>query len=151
MRGILQIPAPELGAITTLCTTQQIPTVHPSMMRKAVKTLQRLDGVRRTALGSDPATGSSMSIPSPAVKHSQRITKEGSDADGRILAVCPEFICIAKPDGSRVVESTAEIDRALAIALFGISDAGNSDVRLALARALLGLRRTCRRAADRSQ
>jgi hypothetical protein len=72
-------------------------------------------------------------------KHSRRIAKKGSDASGNILAICPEFVCIEKPDGSRVVESTAEIDRALAIALFGISDAGNSDARLALAQALRGL------------
>ena len=72
-------------------------------------------------------------------KHSRRITKEGSDADGRILAICPEFVCVERPDRSRVVESTSEVDRALAIALFGISDAGDSDMRLALARALRGL------------
>ena len=72
-------------------------------------------------------------------KHGRRITTARSNAEGKILAICPEFICVQKPDGSRVVESTAEIDRALAIALFGITDAGNSDTRLALARALLGL------------
>lgn len=68
-------------------------------------------------------------------KHSRQITKETSDVGGKILAICPEFVCIERPDGSRVVESTAEVDRALAIALFGISDAGSSDIRLALAHA----------------
>jgi hypothetical protein len=68
-----------------------------------------------------------------------RPTEEAPDVGGKILAICPEFICIEKPNGSRVVESIAEIDRALAIALFGISDAGNSDTRLELAQALLGL------------
>ena len=69
----------------------------------------------------------------------QEIAKEASDVGGKILAICPEFVCVEKPDRSRVVESTAEVDRALAIALFGISDAGDSDMRLALARALRGL------------
>ena len=72
-------------------------------------------------------------------EHGRQITEDASDVGGKILAICPEFVCIEKPERSRVVESTTEVDRALAIALFGISDAGNSDVRLALARALLGL------------
>ena len=72
-------------------------------------------------------------------KHRRGLTEQARHVGDKLLQISPEFICIEKPDGSRVVESTAEIDRALAIALFNISDAGNSDRRLALARALLAL------------
>ena len=57
----------------------------------------------------------------------------------KTLAICPEFVCYEKPDGSRTVEATPELERAFDIARFGISAAKGVDIRLAQARALLEL------------
>ena len=58
---------------------------------------------------------------------------------GKIVAKCPEFVCIEYPDGRRVVESSPEVERALLRAQFGMSGAGEGDKRVDLANVLLGL------------
>ena len=60
-------------------------------------------------------------------------------ASRKTLTLCPEFVCYEEPDGSRTVESTPELERAMDIARFGISAAKGVDMRLAQARALLEL------------
>ena len=60
-------------------------------------------------------------------------------ASRSVLTICPEFICYEESDGSRTVEATPELDRAMAITRFGISAAKGVDMRLAQARALLEL------------
>ena len=58
----------------------------------------------------------------------------------KTLAICPEIVCHEEPDGSRTVEATPELERAMDIARFGMSAAqGRVDMRLAQARALLDL------------
>jgi hypothetical protein len=90
-------------------------------------------------------TSSAWGIVTPDLERHTRLERDSSvdalspDVTDKVLAICPEFICIEKPDGSRVVQSTPELQRAMAIARFGISDAPAIDTRITQATALLEL------------